>query len=67
MAVGILEIHPSASVVLIKREWMLFLGVSPVLYSSIADASKDLVKVIINKKKGVVLRGNIILSFEEIE
>ena len=67
MAVGIIEIHPAATIEAVDLASALFARIGPVLQPSITDAGEDLVEVIFAYQEGVVLRRNFAVLFVEIE
>ena len=67
MTVGIFEIHPVATVVPINFASSMLSGVSPILNSPFADASKDLIEVAFAYQERIVLGGNFTFLLIEVE
>jgi hypothetical protein len=58
MTIGVLEIHPAATVVPVDFAGAVLARVSPILDSPSADASEDLIEVVFAYQEGIVLGGN---------
>ena len=67
MTVGVLEIHPAATVVPVDFASAVLARVSPILKSSTVDAGKDLVEVVFAYQEGIVLGENFAIVLVEVE
>jgi hypothetical protein len=67
MTVGILEVHPAATIVTVDFVGVLSSWIGPMFDRSFANASKDLIELVFAYEKGVVLRRNFSISLVKIE
>ena len=66
MAVGVLEIHPAATIVPVDLARAVLARVGPVLEPSTTDAGKDLVEVGFVYQEGIVLGENPAVVFVKV-
>src|SRR5262249_9134623 len=67
MAIGVLEVHSAAAIVVVDSAGPLLPGVGPVLESSLAQTGEDSVEIVFRYQKGIVLRGNLAVGVVEVE
>lgn len=67
MTVGVLKIHPAATVVPVDFSSPLLARVCPILQPSIVDAGEGLIEVVFAYQEGIMLGGNLAIDLVEVE
>ena len=66
VAVGVLEVHPAATVVVVDLTPVCEPRIGPVILVASLDAAKDLVELVLGDQKGVVLRKDLTVEVVEV-